>query len=104
MEVDVGAVVAVQILEDSLSRGSLSPPPLLFIVREPNDGVELLVHVVFRHHLALQSPFSPSSIEFPPYSFFFPARARGKASMMCALTSFFLVIFSLLGESIKIRN
>src|SRR5882762_1633892 len=74
LAVDVGAVGAVQILEERViedvddqrvvtADGSVVNADV--IVREPADGVALLVHVVFRHHLAIQAQHQPCHVLVP---------------------------------------
>src|ERR1700748_1068139 len=80
LAVDVSAVRAVQILEKRViedvddqrvmsADGSVVDADV--IIREAANGVPLLVHVVFRHHLAIQaqdqpSHASPSAREYQP--------------------------------------
>src|SRR2546421_4522621 len=71
LAVDVGAIGAVQILEERVvedvddqrvmtADGSVVNADV--VVREPPDGVALLVHVVFRHHLAIQAQDQPCHV------------------------------------------
>ena len=74
LAIDVGAVGAVQILEERVvedvddqrvvtADGSVVNADV--VVREPPDGVALLVHVVFRHHLAIQAQDQPCHVLLP---------------------------------------
>src|SRR5579862_403986 len=76
LAVDVRAVGAVQILEERIvedvddqrvvpaHRGIVDAD---VVVRQPADGVTLLVHVVFRHHLTIQAQDQPCHVR-PPLS------------------------------------
>src|SRR5438876_12151753 len=74
LAVDVGAVRAVQILEKRIvedvdnqrvmtADGGVVDADV--IVREAANRVPLLVHVVFRHHLAIQAQDQPCHVRSP---------------------------------------
>src|ERR1700760_3817214 len=71
LAVDIGAVRAVQILQKRViedvddQRVMTADGGIVYadvIVREPANGVPLLVHVVFRHHLAIQAQDQPCHV------------------------------------------
>jgi hypothetical protein len=74
LAVDVGTVGAVQVLEERIVEdvddqrvvpGDGSIVDADVVIRQPPDGVTLLVHVVFRHHLTIEAQDQPCHVRLP---------------------------------------